>query len=80
MRTRLQTWGNSLVLRIPKPFAAEMDLKSDSQVEISVSNGVLVVKPAVEPEITLESLLDRVTEQNVHPEVDFGPAVGKEVW
>lgn len=32
------------------------------------------------PKITLQSLLDGVTEHNIHPEVDFGPPVGREVW
>ncbi len=29
---------------------------------------------------TLKELLDQVTPANRHDEVDFGPAVGKEVW
>jgi hypothetical protein len=29
---------------------------------------------------SLEDLLAGVTEQNLHREIDYGPAVGKEVW
>jgi hypothetical protein len=29
---------------------------------------------------SLDELLSRVTDENRHPEVDFGPPVGKEVW
>jgi antitoxin component of MazEF toxin-antitoxin module len=29
---------------------------------------------------SLEELLAGVTEQNLHREIDYGPAVGKEVW
>lgn len=29
---------------------------------------------------SLEDLLVGVTEQNLHHEIDYGPAVGKEVW
>ena len=29
---------------------------------------------------SLEDLLADVTEQNLHREIDYGPAVGKEVW
>ena len=32
------------------------------------------------PKITLQSLLSRVTKDNIHPEIDFGPPVGQEVW
>ena len=80
MRARVQKWGNSLALRIPRSFAAEVNLKQDSLVELSTVEGKLVVDPIVEPEITLEALLAGVTPENLHGEIDTGPAVGKEVW
>jgi len=30
--------------------------------------------------VTLDELLEQVTEENIHPEVDTGPAVGNEMW
>src|SRR5689334_20999073 len=36
MKTRVQKWGNSLALRIPKSFAAEAGLREDTSVELSV--------------------------------------------
>ncbi len=32
------------------------------------------------PRVSLDRLLERVTEENRHPEFDTGPAVGKEEW
>jgi antitoxin MazE len=80
MKTRIQKWGNSLALRIPKTFAAEAHLEQDSLVELSLVDGGLVVVPVTEPKVTLDQLLAGVTEENLHSEIDFGPAVGKEVW
>lgn len=80
MRTRVQKWGNSLALRIPKPFATEVGLKRDSTVEISLADGRLVIAPVAEPVLTLEYLLAQVTEDNLHGEIETGPAVGREVW
>ena len=37
-------------------------------------------KPLDEKEYSLEQLLDGVTEQNLHTEIDTGNAIGKEVW
>ena len=34
MKTRIQKWGNSLALRIPKSFANEVGLEQDSPVEV----------------------------------------------
>jgi len=80
MRTRVQKWGNSLALRIPKPFATEIGLERDSPVEVSLADGRLVIAPVVEPVLTLEYLLTRVNEDNLHGEIETGPAVGREVW
>ena len=80
MKTQVQKWGNSLALRIPKPFAIEVGLDRDSAVEISMIDGKLVIAPIVEPISTLEHMLVQVTKDNLHTEVEIGPAVGQQVW
>ena len=57
MRTRVQKWGNSLALRIPKSFAIEVGLDDDSPVEVSMVGGKLVVSLIARPKVTLEQLL-----------------------
>jgi antitoxin MazE len=80
MRTTVQKWGNSLAVRIPKTFASEAKLAEDSPVELSLEEGRLVVTPVPRKRRTLAELLAQVTDDNIHPEVDWGPPVGKEVW
>jgi antitoxin MazE len=80
MRTRVQKWGNSLALRIPKSFAAEVGLRKEAPVEISLADGELVIRPVAGPKLTLKQLLAKVTKENLHHEVDTGPVVGKEAW
>jgi antitoxin MazE len=80
MKARIVKWGNSLALRIPKPFADEVRLAEDSAVDVSVRNGKLVVVPVVDPELTLEELVSRITPENRHGETETGTAIGNEVW
>jgi antitoxin MazE len=80
MRTKVQKWGNSLALRIPKSFATDVGLGNESAVDLSVENGNLIVAPVAEVKVTLEELLAQVTEDNLHHEVDFGRAMGRETW
>lgn len=80
MQTKIQKWGNSLALRIPKPFALEVGLDQNSMVEVTVSDGKLLLEPVTLPEYSLDQLLEQVTEDNRHSEADAGPAVGNEVW
>lgn len=80
METSVKRWGNSLAVRIPKVLAQEVGLYEDSPVELSLEEGRLIVVPVVEPRYELETLLDQVTPQNVHREVDSGEAMGGEAW
>ena len=80
MKARVQKWGNSLALRIPKSFATEVGLRKEAPVEISLADGELIIRPITESKLTLKQLLARVTKENLHHEVDTGPAVGKEAW
>ena len=80
MRTRVQKWGNSLALRIPKSFATEVGLQRETSVEISLADGKLIITPVAKPKLTLKQLLARVTKENLHHEVDSGPAIGNETW
>lgn len=80
MRTRVQKWGNSLALRIPKSFAAEAGLAENAPVNLSVKKGRLVVEVEAEQPLRLEDLLDGITDENLHGEWQTGPAAGKEVW
>jgi antitoxin MazE len=80
MKIRIQKWGNSLALRIPKSFAIEVGLQQETAVEISMIDGKLVIAPIAKPTQTLEQLLTNVTEENLHHEVNFGFAIGNETW
>ena len=78
MKTRVQEWGNSLALRIPKLFANQMGLEPNSPVELSLRGAELVIVPVKSPVLKLDNLLAQVTEYNLHGEMDTGPAVGSE--
>ena len=79
MKTTIQKWGNSLAVRIPRPFAEEIQLQENTTVDLSIKAGKLVIVP-VEPAVTLESLIEQITDDNRHDEIGTGPRVGKEVW
>jgi antitoxin MazE len=80
MLTKVQKWGNSLALRIPKAFALDAQLENDSIVEISIVDGQIVIKPVEAQSWSLEELLSGINKTNIHHEVETGPAVGYEAW
>ncbi len=78
MRTRVRRWGNSLAVRIPQPMALDVGLTSESDVEMSVQNGRLVLEPRRRRH-TLEELVAGITKANRHPAVDLGNPAGREL-
>lgn len=79
MITTVQRWGNSLAIRIPKPFAVETDLQENSEVDIALDGDRIVVSPA-RKEFRLADLVRSISPQNLHREISWGDSTGREVW
>lgn len=80
MQTKIQKWGNSLALRIPKTFASDAKLENNSLVNISLTNGQIVIEPIEKSEWTLEELLSEINENNLHSVIETGKVTGNETW
>jgi antitoxin MazE len=79
LRTRISKWGNSLAVRLPKPFVEELGLREGSEVELVVRGGQLILT-AANREYALEELVDGITKENRHQESDWGRPKGREIW
>lgn len=80
MQTKIQKWGNSLGLRIPKAFAEEARVQEGSIVDVALEDGELVVRPLRSSRYDLQSLVREVKPSNLHEAVDTGPPRGRESW
>ena len=80
MHVRVQKWGNSLAVRIPKPLAEDAEVSEGTVLNLAVSDGKVVATPVKRKKLSLRQLLAKVTRKNLHAEVDFGPSVGREIW
>jgi len=68
MKTRVQKWGNSLAVRIPKSFAAALAFSEGTAVDMALEDEALIIRPVREGDWALDALLAEVTDENVHPE------------
>ncbi len=78
MQTKVQMWGNSLAVRIPKTFADDLRLSSGGTVEIKEASGMLTIVPVKKNKPNLDNMLAGISKGNLHSESDFGQA-GKEL-
>ncbi|MEH2245996.1 AbrB/MazE/SpoVT family DNA-binding domain-containing protein [Nostoc sp.] len=80
MTTVVTKWGNSLAIRLPKALAEQVNVKEGTDITFSVSGNSIVITPQQRKKYTLDELLEGMTPDNFHPEIDTGSAVGNEVW
>ncbi len=80
MKSKIQKWGNSLAVRIPKSFAVQTEIEQDTIVDLTLVDGKIVVEPEKRrPKYKLEELLEGINKDNIHSETDWGKRVGREV-
>lgn len=77
MKIKVQKWGNSAGVRIPKPFLKEMNVQTGEEIELKVKNGQLILEKS---DTELEDLLNKIIPENCHGETPTGPVTGNEIW
>ena len=76
-KSHIAKWGTSLAVRIPKPIAEQWGVHEGSAIEIVSYGDQVVMRKRT---YNLADMLDQVTEDNLHSELDTGPAQGNEAW
>lgn len=79
MTTKVQRWGNSLAVRLPKVILDDLNIKEGSDINISVENNAIKIIP-IKKKPTLEELMSKITPENKHDEVNWGKPEGAEIW
>ncbi len=70
MASKLQKWGNSIGVRIPKSIIEKANLSVNSEVEIEHVDGKIIILP-VKSSVSLKELLEKIDDSNLHSEDDF---------
>jgi antitoxin MazE len=80
MRVTVKKWGNSAAVRIPASVVQATQLELDEVVEVREDQGRIVIERVRPRKYELSELLKGITNKNQHRAIDFGPAVGGEIW
>lgn len=78
--TKIKKWGNSLALRLPKNITKKLNLNEDTPVDILFNNKDLQIKPRNNKKYSLEELVNKIDNKNIHSESLKDNPIGKEVW
>lgn len=80
MRLHVKKWGNSAAVRIPAAIIEAASMHIDQAVDVREEAGRIVIEPIAGPVYNLKTLLAQMDPKTFHDEIDYGPAVGKEIW
>lgn len=82
MVTKIQKWGNSQGLRLPKQVLEDARIAVGDDVDVTTRDGMIVIAPArrVRGKQSLKELVSSIPENYEPEEMDWGEPVGKEVW
>ena len=69
MKARIEKWGDCVAIQIPQSLASEIGLESNTEVELTLGDGELVVTVMKGGKSRLDILLEGITEENRHAEV-----------
>jgi len=78
MRTKARMWGNSVAIRVPKAIVEKAGIELGSEFDIDVDDDKIVLLPRRRSGYRLADLVEQITVENLHGEVDFGEPVGRE--
>lgn len=82
MVTKIQKWGNSQGLRLPRQVLEDARLNVGDDVEVGAKHGVIVISPVrrIRGRVSLETLVSGIPEGYRPGEEPWGAPVGREEW
>ncbi len=78
METSVKKWGKSLGIRIPAEFANQANISEGSKVNIVMKKKRIEIMALETDEKSLKDILNKISPENRHEEIDSGVAVGNE--
>jgi antitoxin MazE len=79
MRVQFAKWGDSVALRMPGPLMREIGAGDGTSATIVVKDGSLIITPVADASTyDLSHLLDAISDENIHGEIETGDPVGNE--
>jgi antitoxin MazE len=80
MTARVQKWGNSQGLRLPKHILESADIGVGDEVQVISQEGEIIIRKAPKRKFDLAEMVSRMPRNYKPREESFGKPVGKEKW
>ena len=80
MTTKIQKWGNSLAVRLPREITEHYRLTAGVVVTIVAEKKQISIRPMKKARPTIDGLAQKISPTNMPELLNWGKPKGKEVW
>ncbi len=80
MLSKVQKWGNSQGLRLPRHVLETVGISVGDDVDVIPGNGKILIRKASKRKFDLAEMVSRMPRDYKAREESFGKPVGKEEW
>ena len=82
MITKVQKWGNSQGIRIPKNLLNNSRIQIGEEVELAIRDGKIIIESTnkIHGKYSIGELVSKIPKEYNSSEENWGTPVGKEVW
>lgn len=79
MVTKIQKWGNSQGVRIPKVILEKLEWKENEPLTIDIKDGKIVIERSIERK-DIKELFKDFKEEYEPENIEWGNPTGEEIW
>lgn len=80
MEARLQKWGNSDGIRIPKSILKSLNIKTNDILKIEQQDDKIIISIPKNTKISLANKFNNYKGENLAKNFSWDESVGKEIW
>ena len=80
MEARLQRWGNSDGIRIPKSLLKALNLKTNDIVDLIQEDNKIIISKSSKKKVSLRTLIKNYDGPNLAKDYNWDDKVGNEIW
>lgn len=80
MEVRLQKWGNSDGIRIPKSILKSLNIKTNDILKIEQQDDKIIISIPKNKKISLANRFNNYKGENLAKNFSWDESVGKEIW
>ena len=80
MEIRIQKWGNSDGIRIPRNIIKSLNIKTNDILNIEEVNKKIIISIPEKKKVSLEEKFKEYKGKNLSKDFSWDESVGKEIW